>query len=239
MDTSTNGEWELGMGTPMPHALLSLLQLASPALPVGAYSYSEGLETLVDAGIIHNQHSLGQWLEDSLRYGAIRVEAAVMVRAYQSASANDLEALSYWNAWVTAASATEELRQQSWQMGGSLMRLLVELQPCVRKIAETIGNPCNYAIAFGIAAACWQIDLNAAVLGYLHSWATNLINAGVKVIPLGQTTGQKLLLNLQTTLSSAAGEILVLEDDNLSSCGWGLALASMAHKTQYSRIFRS
>lgn len=251
MDTSTNGEWELGMGTPdsgrrtpdfgspKSHALLSLLQLASPALPVGAYSYSEGLETLVDAGIIDNQQSLGQWLEDSLRYGAIRVEAGVMVRAYRSASTDDVEALSYWNAWVTAASATEELREQSWQMGGSLMRLLVELQPCVRRIAEAIGNPCNYAIAFGIAAACWQIHLHAALLGYLHSWATNLTNAGVKLIPLGQTSGQQLLLNLQTTLSKSAVEILALEDDDLSSCGWGLALASMAHKTQYSRIFRS
>jgi urease accessory protein len=87
-------------------SLLHLLQLASPALPVGAYSYSDGLEALVEAGVIHNPKSLWHWLEQELRYGAIRLEAAVMVRAYRSVISGDVEALGYWNAWVSAAKET-------------------------------------------------------------------------------------------------------------------------------------
>ncbi len=221
------------------HALLQLLQLASPALPVGAYSYSEGLETLVENGEIANEQNLRHWLEQELKYGAIRLEAAVMVRAYQSARLDNIAAVSYWNSWLSAARETEELRLQSWQMGRSLMRLLLQLQPQLASVINAVGSPCNFAIAFGIAAAYWQIDTQAALLGYLHSWATNLITAGVKLIPLGQTAGQKLLLELHPHLIGACEAILTLEDDNLNSCGWGLALASMAHETQYTRLFRS
>ncbi len=214
---------------------------------MGAYSYSDGLETLVEAGVIDNSKSLWQWLEQELSYGAIRLEAAVMVRAYRSVGSRDFEALGYWNAWLSAAKETAELRSQSWQMGGSLMRLLLDLQypqqmateVSFKDLASAAGTPCNYAIAFGIAACHWQIDLTAAVLGYLQSWASNLIGAGVKLIPLGQTAGQQLLLELSTGLSLATQDVLAWEDERLSSCGWGLALASMAHETQYTRLFRS
>ena len=220
------------------YALLKLLQLASPAMPVGAYSYSEGIETLVDTGAIASSQSLKHWLLQELKYGAIRIEAAVMVRAYQAAMGN-VAALVYWNQWLSAFRETEELRQQSWQMGRSLMRLLLELQPQLADVIDAVGNPCNFAIAFGIAAAHWNINLSDAILGYLHSWATNLITAGIKLIPLGQTAGQQLLLELHTNIINATEEILTLEDDNLSNCGWGLSLASMAHETQYTRLFRS
>ena len=221
------------------YALLKLLQLASPAMPVGAYSYSEGIETLVDTGAIASSQSLKHWLLQELKYGAIRIEAAVMVRAYKTAAMGDVAALVYWNQWLSAFRETEELRQQSWQMGRSLMRLLLELQPQLADVIDAVGNPCNFAIAFGIAAAHWNINLSDAILGYLHSWATNLITAGIKLIPLGQTAGQQLLLELHTNIINATEEILTLEDDNLSSCGWGLSLASMAHETQYTRLFRS
>lgn len=221
------------------HALLKLLQLASPAIPVGAYSYSEGIETLVDTGAIASSQNLKHWLVQELKYGAIRIEAAVMVRAYETVAMGDVAALVYWNQWLSAFRETEELRQQSWQMGRSLMRLLLELQPQLANVIDAVGNPCNFAIAFGIAAAGWKIDILATLLGYLHSWATNLITAGVKLVPLGQTAGQQMLLELHTNLIDAAAEILTLEDDDLSSCSWGLSLASMAHETQYTRLFRS
>lgn len=221
------------------HTLLHLLQLASPALPVGAYSYSEGIETLVDNGTIANESSLKDWLEAELKYGAIRIEAAVMIRAYQATQLGDVAALLYWNHWLSAARETEELRQQSWQMGRSLMRLMLEIQPQFADMINVIGNRCNFAIAFSIAAADWKIDISDALLGYLHSWVTNLITAGIKLIPLGQTAGQQMLLKLHINLLDASEEILALEDDELSSCGWGLSLASMAHETQYTRLFRS
>lgn len=223
------------------HKLLCLMQLASPALPVGAYTYSEGLETLVETGIISDRHTLKHWLEQELSYGAVRIDAAVMLRAYKFTQIGDITALDYWNNWLSAFRETEELRLSSWQMGRSLLRLIVDLEPTLQPTISSLidGNACNWAIAFGIAAGYWQIDLTATLLAYLHSWATNLIAVGVKLIPLGQTVGQNLLLNLQPNIENATAEILTLVDDELSSCSWGLSLASMAHETQYSRLFRS
>lgn len=220
-------------------SILNLLQLASPALPVGAYSYSEGIETLVEWGAIADAKGLQHWLERELQFGAIRLEAAVMVRAYNAILTSNLTNLNYWNSWLSAARETEELRNSSWQMGRSLVRLLLELQPQLKCIFAAVDSPVNYAIAFGVAANCWQISQDAAVLGYLHSWAANLVTAGIKLIPLGQTAGQQILINLQTHIVDAAAKILVLTDDDLSSCSWGLSLASMAHETQYTRLFRS
>ena len=225
--------------------LLCLLQLAFA--PVGAYSYSEGIESLVETGAIDSEITLRNWLENSLQFGAVRVEAAVVVRALRAALRGDLTALSYWNGWASAAKETEELRLQSWQMGRTLVRLLLDLRSPVSSVLTTIvkdlvecgGNPCNFATGFGIAAASWQIEEEAAVLGYLYSWAANLVSAGVKLIPLGQTAGQQLLLDLRSQISWTAREVLQLEDDDLGSCSWGLGLASMAHETQYTRLFRS
>ncbi|MBF2015767.1 MAG: urease accessory protein UreF [Rivularia sp. T60_A2020_040] len=221
------------------HNLLCLLQLVSPALPVGAYSYSEGLETLVENQIINNVESLKHWLSQELRYGTIRIEAAVMLRAYRAVNSYDLSTLSYWNNWLSAARETEELRNQSQQMGGSLIRLLKELQPQIMPIITACGSPCNFAIAFGIAAANWDINPQPTLLGYLHSWVNNLITAGIKLIPLGQTAGQLLLLELQELIIAIAVEIINLTDDELSCCSWGLSLASMGHEQQYTRLFRS
>jgi urease accessory protein len=228
-------------------SLLRLLQLASPALPLGAYSYSEGLETLVEEKKIADSNDLAYWLEQELSYGAIRQEAALMIRSARCMMQQDVQKISYWNAWSSAVKETEELRNQSWQMGSTLLRLLADLQttqnqsnavlPEINSLALTLGRQCNYAIAFGIGAAYWQIEPESALLGFLHSWAANLISAGVKLIPLGQTRGQILLLQLDQLLLATAKEILLLEDDELASCSWGLA--SMAHATQYSRLFRS
>lgn len=218
---------------------MHLLQLASPALPVGAYSYSEGLETLVETGIVTNQPSLRLWLEQQLKCGAITVEAAVMLRATKSCQKEDLASLNRWNDWLSAARETQELRQQSWQMGRSLAKLLVNLQPELTSVVSTVGIPCNYAIAFGIAAAYWQIDAEFTVIAYVQSWLANLIGAGVKLIPLGQTEGQKLLFALHPLVQQTSQRILTMEDRDLNSCSWGLALASMAHEEQYTRLFRS
>lgn len=218
---------------------LSILQLASPSLPVGAYSYSEGLEMLVENKTIHDIVSLKNWLESELRYGSIRIDGAVMIRAIQATNLENLEELKKWNSWLSAFRDTQELRAASWQMGRSLLQLLGKLSPPITSLSNTVGYPCNYAIAFGIACGHWQIHTQVALLAYLHSWASNLITAGIKLIPLGQTSGQELLWELQKLLSTTVEEILSLEDDHLSCCSWGLSLASMQHETQYTRLFRS
>lgn len=220
-------------------AILYLLQIASPSLPVGAYSYSEGLETLVEKRIIANKNQLKCWLEQELKYGAIRLEAALMLRSYQSFKNDNLRELTNWNHWVSAAKETKELRQQSWQMGQSLLKLLGDCDEELQKVGNVFENNCNKAIAFGIGAAHWQIETKATVIGYLSSWATNLINAGVKLIPLGQTTGQQILLSLHPLIMQQTAEILLIKNEDLNSCGWGLAIASMGHENQYTRLFRS
>ena len=218
---------------------LAILQLASPALPVGAYGYSEGLEMLVENGTITNIENLQDWLKSELIYGSIRLDAAIMVRGFYAIQSGDRSALKRWNLWLSAARDTEELRAASWQMGRSLMQLLGKLEPDILPVVNAVGYPGNYAIAFAIACAHWDINIQAALLAYLHSWANNLITAGIKIIPLGQTAGQELLLGLQPLLITTVGEILTMADDDLGCCNWGLSLASMQHETQYTRLFRS
>ena len=224
---------------------LRLLQLASSTLPVGAFSYSEGLEHLVEQGSLCDAKELEDWLVQELSYGSIRMELGMVLQGYRAALGRT-ESLLYWNHWWSAARESEELRLQSWQMGRSLLRLWLELDDAeTGKIDKTWPvlqtlktQTCNFSIAFGIVAADWHIEPTDALLGYLQSWSTNLITAGIKLIPLGQTAGQQILLNLGPLLASTV-QAVQQPDTDLESCGWGLTLASMAHETQYSRLFRS
>jgi urease accessory protein len=220
-------------------ALLTLLQLTSPALPVGAYSYSEGLETLVDQGLIKSAADLQRWLTESLATGSIGIEAAILVRAHRAWTKGDQQNLIYWNHWLSATRETAELQQQNWQMGRSLLKLLQDLYPQSDWSGWSMTENWNMAIVFALAAGLAEIDEHTAILGYLHSWASNLVSAGIKLIPLGQTAGQKLMLQLAESITNSADRSLFLPDDQLFSCSWGLAIASMTHETQYSRLFRS
>ena len=225
--------------TPENSTLLRLLQLASPSLPVGAYSYSEGLEYAVEQRTVTDAATLQSWLEDALHYGGVRVEAAVLVRTYDARIADDGDAVRHWNEWLTAARESEELRLQNHEMGRALLKLLAELEPPPKSISSLLSQPCNFAVVFAIAAAHWNIVRDAAVIGYLQTWTANMINAGVKLIPLGQTAGQRLLWDLQSTIEGTARAAATVADDDLAVSNWGQALASMRHETQYSRLFRS
>ncbi len=222
-------------------ALLALLQLTSPALPVGAYSYSEGLEALVDRQLITTAPQLQLWLTDSIATGAAGIEVAVLLRAYRAGVQGDLNQLAYWNDWLSATRESYELQQQNWQMGRSLCKLLQDLHPRAAwsDLTTALGENCNLAIAFALAAGWAEIDERTMAIGYLYSWASNLVSAGVKLIPLGQTAGQLMLQGLNSPVVNAVDRALVLSDEDLFSCNWGLALASMTHETQYSRLFRS
>ncbi len=221
------------------HSLLALLQLTSPALPIGAYSYSEGLETLVEKGLIRSASDLQTWLNESLATGSIGVDLAVLLRAHRAWKRDDRETLIYWNHWLSATRETAELQQQSWQMGRSLLKLLQNLYPKNDWTAWDMTLNWNIAIVFAMAAGLANIDEQTAALGYAYSWASNGVSAGVKLIPLGQTAGQQLMLALTEPIAQAADRALSVEDDRLFSCNWGLTLASMAHETQYSRLFQS
>lgn len=220
-------------------AFLHLLQLSSPTLPLGAYTYSEGLENLV-TDKINNQSQLYSWLEQELHYGAIRTEAAVMLRGYRHW--HNWEQLEYWNNWLTASKETKELRQQSRQMGKSLMQLLFKLidDPEIMEHSQfAILKSLNYPLAFGFGCAYWQINEDMALIAYLHNWASNLINSAVKLIPLGQTAGQQVLQQINGVIEEIYQDILQVEDNQIYSCTLGLSLASMNHEDQYTRLFRS
>lgn len=217
-------------------ALLRLLQLCNSSLPVGAYSYSEGLETLCAQETITTAEGFENWLRAELIHGSILIETAVVIRTYQNR--NRPESISFWNHWYTASRETEELRLQSLQMGRSLLKLLSDLEPDLH-LEGIEPRSCNYCIAYGIAASYWEIDLEAATLGYLQGWVANLVNAGIKLIPLGQTQGQQVILRLAGAIADATKRVMHWSDDDLESNSWGLQLASMTHETLYSRIFRS
>lgn len=219
--------------------LLRLLQLASPSLPVGAYSYSEGLEQAVAAGHVADVWALHAWLKDALLYGGVQLEAAVLVRAYQAWRAGDRAAWQGWDEWLTATRESEELRTQSLDMGRALLKLFLELAPGPAEARVLLGFPCNFASVFALAAASWEIPVADAVIGYLHGWTANLVGAGVKLVPLGQTAGQRLLWDLQEVIARATETVLTIEDRDLAVGNWGQTLASMGHETQYSRLFRS
>lgn len=220
-------------------SLLRLLQLASPSLPVGAYSYSEGLEYAVHIDRVKDAATLRAWLEDGLHYGSALLDAAVVCRVYEARQRGDGAAVQQWNCWLTASRESEELRQQSHDMGRALLRLLRDLKPSVPDCVSWRDEPCNFATAYALAAVHWDIPCSDAIVGYLQGWAANLMSAGIKLIPLGQTAGQQMMWDLQIAIRTAAISAISMTDDKLGVGGWGMALASMAHETQYTRLFRS
>lgn len=237
-------------------ALLSLLQLASAALPVGAYSYSEGLEFVIESGRIVSAANLRSWLTRELTHGTVRIDAALMLRVHRAVISHDRPAIARWNAWLAAMRETSELRRQSEQMGRALADLVRSLDPNMapwldaasridqldhEKTHDSINPPTEiqFAIAFGIAAAQSGIDERSSAIGFLQSWVTNGIGAGVKLIPLGQTDGQRVLRALDGAIGRAATFAIEASDAHLETSGWGLSLASMQHETQRVRLFRS
>lgn len=226
---------------PETAAFLSLLQLASPALPVGAYSYSEGIETLAARGVITTSDDLWHWLTQELTWGAIRLDTAVMGWGHIAAAQGDTTAISDWNQWLSAIRETEEQRSQSWQMGRSLLRLFADLEPVHAQHlpAAVWQDNWNYGIVYGLVSQAWNIPVETARLTYLHGWASNLISAAIRAIPLGQTDGQRLLRQLIEPLHQAHVAISQFTTTDLMACSWGVSLASMQHEDQYSRLFRS
>jgi urease accessory protein len=213
-------------------SLVRLLQLASPTLPVGAYSYSQGLESAVEAGIVRDAATAGRWIGDVLEFSVARMEAPILSRMITSVL--DEKLFKHWNAFFLASRETAELRAETVQMGYSLNRLLPELGIEPAPIEEPA-----FPAAFAAAVNAWGIDPREALQAYLWSWLENQVMAAVKAVPLGQTDGQKLLLSLGERIAPLAARAAAMSDDELGNFAPGLALLSSRHETQYSRIFRS
>lgn len=218
----------MGMST-STERLARLLQLASPALPVGAYSYSGGLEPAIEAGIVHDAASAGRWIADVLEHSVAKMEAPVLARMLRE-PAN----IAHWNALFLASRETAELRAETVQMGYSLMRLLDDLGAAGAALDEP-----SYPAAFARAVAAWEIDPQQAQLAYLWSWLENQVMAALKAVPMGQTDAQRMLLALGERLEGVAREAGAMGDEAMGNYTPGLAMLSSIHETQYSRLFRS
>ena len=214
--------------------LVRLLQLASPALPVGAYSYSGGLEAAVEAGIVTDAVSAERWIGDVLSHSVARMEAPVLLRLYAAWRTGDAQGVARWNEVILASRETAELRAETAQMGYSLAKLLADLGLGAIELEEIA-----YPTAFSFAAERWEIDSKDALEAYLWSWLENQAMAAVKSVPLGQTEAQRMLLSLGSGIHAIAERAPTLADDELCNFAPGLAILSTRHETQYSRLFRS
>jgi urease accessory protein len=206
-------------------SLVKLLQLASPTLPVGAYSYSGGLEAAVEAEVIHDAASAERWIGDVLEFSVARMEAPMLVRMMQKQDCNET---------FLASRETAELRAETVQMGYSLNRLFKDLG-----LGEVpVGEP-SFPAAFAYAAVQWKIEPAAALQAYLWAWLENQVMAALKAVPLGQTDGQRMLMRLGDRISALSVKILAMKDEELGNFTPGLAMLSAQHESQYSRLFRS
>ena len=222
-------------------SLLHLLQLASPSLPVGAYSYSQGLESAMARGLVHDEHSARAWIVNMLDEIVARFEAPITWRLIQAFESRDADAIAHWSAIFIASRDSAEFRAETIQMGYSLAKLISELVPDDTALLTLLQQQAEIPFPTALAAAtvALQLPADSALLGMLFSWAENQVLACVKSVPLGQVAGQRLLLSLTTAIEAAAVTSRTLADHELSNWSPGLSLLSMQHEVQYSRLYRS
>lgn len=222
-----------------PMQLSRLLQLASPALPVGAYTYSQGLEWAVESGVISDEASALQWIADLLDWNLGRFEAPLLARLL--AACRNVEDLAPLNEMFLASRETAELRVEAVQMGYSMTRLLGELEDFPRSALDALHalDQPSFPAAWACAAVAWEIDDESALTAYLWSWAENQVMAALKAGPLGQAAGQRVLLALGARIPAVVEQALALDATEFSNFTPGFAIACSRHETQYSRLFRS
>lgn len=217
-------------------ALLRLLQLSSATLPVGGYAFSQGLEYAVDSGWLTDAEDVSQWLSVQIQRSLTHVDVALLSRQMASARIADKQAMRYWNRYTLACRETYELRLNDTAMGAAMNRLLTSLDVPMPLQGEA---EVTFIAAFAMAAVHWQIDTRTAAHGYLWAWLENQVIAATKLVPLGQTRAQQLLGELLTLIPPAVDQAMTLEDDQIGYSLPGVAMASVWHEDQYSRLFRS
>ncbi len=213
--------------------LLGLVWLASPALPVGGFSYSEVLEAAVESGLVTDEATAASWLVDQLHLTLSRGDLAVLAVAVKAWRAGDLARIVQLNDWVLQTRETSELRQQTEQMGRSMIEWLRSIRP------QTTPAHWTYPVAFALASSAGTACPRAIALTFAFGWAENMIQAAIKSIPLGQSSGQRILSRLATEIPAAVDHALALPDDAWQAFSPMLAILSAQHETQYSRLFRS
>jgi urease accessory protein len=202
------------------------------------YSYSQGMESAVADGWISHSDDVGAWLSGIMKTSMLHVDLPVLARLYSAWESADKVKLDFWRTALPAYRETLELRLEDRQCGQALARLLTSLD--YLEMQSWSRNPdTTLAAVFAYAALTWGISRQQTLLGYLWSWLENQVLCAVKLVPLGQVAGQKLLLELTGEIPSLIDNALVLRDDEIGGSAFSLALASSRHEMQYSRLFRS
>jgi len=220
-----------------PLALLRLFHLVSPALPVGAYAYSQGLEFAAQAGWVSDEATAFDWLRGLSRFGLGTLDLPILLRLHAAWQADRTYELTRWNAALIAARESAELRAEERHLGAALARVLVELE--LPEARAWFRQAPAFATMFGLAAARWRIAPEATLSGYAWAWMENQVLAAVKLVPLGQSAGQRLLHALTNSLPLIVEQARSMPDEAIGVGVVSQALASSLHESQYSRLFRS
>lgn len=221
-------------------SLLQLIWLASPALPVGGFSYSEGLEAAVDAGGVTDEATAADWLADQLHLTLARGDMAVVAQALTAWREDNAHRVRELNDWVLQTRETSELRAQTVQMGRSLLEWLRNHTTVTsERLQACAALPPTYPLAFALAVASTEAPAKDSLLAFAFGWAENMMQAAIKAVPLGQSAGQRILSRLAAEIPAAVDHALQLEDSERQAFSPMLAILSARHETQYSRLFRS
>jgi urease accessory protein len=219
---------------------MQLMWLASPALPIGGFSYSECLEAAVDTARVATESGASEWLLDQLHLSLARGDLAVLAKAVPAWQRDDRTDIAELNAWVLQTRESSELRAQVEQMGRSLLEWLRNHTTARAEQIDTLAalQP-TYPVAFALAASAIQAPVRDCLLTYAFGWAENMVQAAIKSVPLGQSAGQRILSALTAEIPAVVNHALALADSERQAFSPMLAILSAQHEVQYSRLFRS
>ncbi len=221
-----------------PNALIQLMYLYSPTLPIGAFTYSQGMEWAVDCGWITHRDSAMDWLTDQLEQSLAHVDVPILKRLAIALAHKDSMQVAFWGEQLLAFRETAELRAEERQRAQALCRILQTLEvPVDVNYVQTV--QITPLVGYALAGAHWQIPLSELAMGYVWSWLDNQVTSAIKIVPLGQTAGQQMLKQLLPKIPSVVQMGLRLTDEDLGASLPRLAIASSRHETQYTRLFRS
>ena len=219
-------------------SLLKLMRLTSPSLPIGGYSYSQGLEFAISTEWVHDATTASDWIQGLLKSSLLNLEVPVLKNLYKAWQEPEMDRVSYWNKILSANRDAFELQEEDRQLGKALARLLDSLG--LDEAKSFLSPPYSgFLTLYALAAVKWDISLSDAASGFLWMWAENKVLCAMKLIPLGQTDGQKILSAVIETISDVVTEGLNLPDEAIGYTVPGQGIASALHETQYTRLFRS